>query len=162
LGIAMRLVFYLLRKLLLIFLVVLLAGTTFFATRDVANVFIVVSEGLKNRTAAILEQDVDVEFLGRFFSDSFLREDELINNNVYKDYNIYSYRQRVRSSIFWIWPWSNHAEVYVEHIVSDLIGEPKNISEGLKTPPAWKSGRKVIMLERDMGRWQINEMRLVQ
>lgn len=161
-DIAMRFVFYIVRKALLIFLVIILAGITFFATRDVANIYIVVNEGLKNRTSAILEQNIDVDFLGRFFSDSFLNEDELLNNNIYAEYNIYSYRQRIRPRLFWVWPWSNSARISAEHIVSDLIGEPKNINEGLKEPPEWESGLKEIILKRDMGRWQIDSMRLIE
>jgi len=162
LDIAMRLVFYILRKTLLLFLVIFLAGITFFATRDVANIYIVVNEGLKNRTSAILDQNIEVDFLGRFFSDSFLKEDQLLNNNIYAEYNIYSYRQRIRVRLFWVWPWSNEAKISVEQIVSNIIGEPKNVNEGLKEPPEWESGRKEIIIKREMGRWQIHNMRHIE
>lgn len=159
---AMRFVFYILRKALLVLIVVIILGVTFFAARDVANVFIVVNEGLKNRTSAILDQNVDIDFLNRFFSDDFLRNDELLNSNIYVEYNIYSYRQRVRASLFWIWPWENRATVSVEHNVTELLGESKNVSEGVTTPPDWESGNKEIILRREMGRWQIYSMRLLQ
>jgi len=162
LDIAMRLVFYVFRKTLLVFLVIFLAGVTFFATRDVANIYIVVNEGLKNRTSAILDQNIDVDFLDRFFSNSFLNEDQPLNNNVYAEYNIYSYRQRIRARLFWVWPWNNEARISVEQIVSNIIGEPKNVNEGLKEPPEWESGRKEIIIKREMGRWQIHSIRLIE
>jgi len=162
LDIAMRFVFYVFRKALLAFLVIFLAGITFFSTRDVANIYIVVNEGLKNRTSAILDQNVEMDFLGTFFSDSFLNEDQLLNNNIYAEYNIYSYRQRIRSRLFWVWPWSDETSISVEHIVSNIIGEPKNVNEGLKEPPEWESGRKEIIIRREMGRWQIHSIRLIE
>jgi len=158
LDLARRFAFYVLRKALLVFIVILFLGITFFSTRDVANVYIVVNEGLESRVLAILDQNIDVEFLDRFFSDSFLREDQLLSNNIYTGYNIYSYRHRIRMNFFWIWPWDNEATISVEQVVSNIIGESRNIDEGLKNPPEWESGRKLVVLIREQGRWQIDSM----
>jgi len=162
LDLARRFAFYVLRKALLVFIVILFLGITFFSTRDVANVYIVVNEGLESRVVTILDQNIDVEFLDRFFSDSFLEEDQLLNTNIYTGYNIYSYRHRIRMTFFWIWPWDNEATISVEQVVSDIIGEPRNVDEGLKNPPEWESGRKAVILIREQGRWQIDSMKLTE
>ncbi len=114
------------------------------------------------RTSAILYQNIDNDFLSRFFSESFLHEDELLNNNIYEEYNIYDYRLRIRTRLFWVWPWNNRAVVFVDEVVSDIVGEPKSVEEGLISPPAWESGRKEIILKREQGRWQINSMKIIE
>lgn len=157
-----KFIFYLLRKTLLIFSILLLIGLAFFASRDIANVYIVVNEGLKTRTMYVLDQNIDRNFLDRFFTEDFIRNDSLIDNNVYDDFSIYDYRQRIRVRFFTVWPWENTVQVYAEHIVTDLIGEPRNIELGLVSPPEWESGLKRVTFVRREGSWQISEIYLAE
>jgi len=158
LDMAMRIVFFILRKLILVIVAVFLIGITFFAARDIANIYIVINEGLEKRASVILGQNIDSEFLNRFFSERFLNEDNMLNNNIFEEFNVYDYRMRIRIATFLVMPWDNSAQISVEEVVFNIMGEPRNSEGGLAKPPAWENGKKEIILLREEGRWQINSI----
>lgn len=161
-DIVVKFIMYLIRKLFLFILVLSLVGTSFFTARDVANVYIIVNEGLELRVISTLEQNIEPELLHRFFSDSLLRTDPVLNGKEFQGFNVSDYELRIRIRPFLVLPWANSVEIKVEEAVSDLAISLIEESGEQIDLPAWNNGLNLIELERIRGRWQITQITFVE
>lgn len=151
----LKLVQYLIKRVMALVVLVLLAVLVTFTAYDCANIYIVVTEGLTQRVDAVMNNHENVS-LNKFFSTAFLNSDPVLNNNAYSDFIIQDYRLQLSVKKLWVWPWENSTRVVVEEVVSNIAATPIEKDQSEKTPPSWQNGEKIILLERKSGLWKIS------
>ncbi|NMA94771.1 MAG: hypothetical protein GX974_01875 [Clostridiales bacterium] len=154
----------------IIFVIVVLIMATFIAY-DCANIYVILEEGMALRADAVLS-DAESTLLDKFFTQSFLNSDKLLNSGQYEDFDISSYDYKVKIKKVWAWPWRKNAEATIQEIVFDIYGKPKNAEqdekrEGEESPPPvfiprWENGEKLVNLKKVNHRWIIDKVTIVR
>jgi len=138
----------------------------FYLAMNTANIYLLLSDGMKLRTEVILTRD-NAEELPSFFTDEFLLSDEtleigLSEQSPYVDYNVDAFNYELTMEWMWAWPWENTATATIVEKVPRIVGSVRSSSKALVTagtitanPPAWYGGRYNVTLERINGQWKI-------
>jgi len=138
----------------------------FYLAMNTANVYVLLSDGMKLRTSVILTRE-DANELSNFFTDDFLARDEtlligLSNQSPYIDYDIVAFNHSVSLEWMWSWPWEDVAQATiveeVPRIVGSVITEKRDqIREGglSANPPEWYKAQYRVYLQRVNGQWKI-------
>ena len=142
----------------------------FFVAFNMANIYILLKDGMEARAAMILTQDSPTS-LDAYFRDEFLADDDaliiaLSDQSPYLDYSISGYDYELRISRIWSWPWEDTATATVTETVNSITGSVVASSQQLAndgiipgTPPEWTGGEYVVTLYRANGRWRIAGLR---
>ena len=161
-----RLLWFVATRLVVISAIVALLTLVFYLAMNTANIYLLLSDGMKMRTGVILTRE-DAEELTSFFTDEFLINDEtltigLSQQSPYVDYNIDSFNYEMTMEWMWAWPWENTATATIVERVPRIVGSVRSSSKALvtagtitATPPAWYGGRYNVTLERINGQWKI-------
>lgn len=160
LGVARRSIWFILRAVLLISLLLGLVYACFTEGMYISNMNTIVTEGMALRAQTVL-QNGPLSDLKQHFTEDFLNSDALLNSAVYQDYTIDSYEYRYTIKGISVMPWSKTGTVtYIERIPS-IIGSPKaeDISGSV---PRWTSMLYKIRLQKTDGRWLISELTVVE
>jgi len=150
----LRFVQYLAKRVIILAIIISLAVLAAFIAYDCANIYIVITEGMTLRATAILEGQENI-VLNKFFTQSYLNADPLMNNNVYEDFIIQDYNIKMRVKWLWAWPWEDKVKVVIEESIPKIVGKPKDDEQAAKTPPAWQNGEKIVLLEKIDSYWKI-------
>ncbi len=176
-----RSVWFVARKLLVVTLIVGLFILVFYLFMNLANINILLQDGLKERASVILginrEENRD---LSRYFTERLLAEDPLLDaardgSDPYLRYTVRDFGHRTEIEWFWCWPWENTAsarvverlpyidgELPVDEMDEAQLAQYRETDERIR-PPDWKSGRYNAVLVKDAeGRWKIDEVRLIE
>ena len=161
-----RLLWFVATRLVAISAIVALLTLVFYLAMNTANIYLLLSDGMKMRTGVILTRE-DAEELTSFFTDEFLINDEtlaigLSQQSPYVDYNIDSFNYEMTMEWMWAWPWENTATATIVEKVPRIVGSVRSGSQALvkagtisSTPPAWYGGRYNVTLQRINGQWKI-------
>ncbi|HHT66490.1 MAG: hypothetical protein ACOX25_02785 [Caldicoprobacterales bacterium] len=115
---ALKLVFFLARKLVGIAIIILLIVLATFIAYDMANIYVVVNDGLSQRAETIIQSD-DPADLNRFFTLKYLNSDTMFRSEQFKDYNIQDYNYELKIKKLWVWPWESETEMVVEESIPE-------------------------------------------
>lgn len=172
----MRLLFFIVKKLTVLVLLIMVIMIAFFIAYDMANVYVFLDDGMTQRANVILNNE-DPTVLNRFFTLKCLNSDPMLNSNPFRDYIIQDYDYKLKVTKLWVWPWQSSTVVEViEYIKEDswmftitddfrarLIAAqaPDGLEEGeefqLKIPkPQWQNGKKEIHFRKIDGQWKID------
>lgn len=169
----LKLMFFFVRKLTGIVIVILLIILATFIAYDMANIYVVANDGLTQRAETILNRH-DPADLNRFFTLKYLNSDSLFYSEQYRDYLITSYDYELKIKKIWVWPWQSRTEVLVEEYIPEaswkfsitdefrerLIAEqtPKDLeAEGDEGSEAAEETTKEITLDIPAPKWQNGE-----
>ncbi|MBR5948061.1 MAG: hypothetical protein IKZ82_05365 [Clostridia bacterium] len=159
-GVARRSIWYILRLLLVITLVV---GLCYFALVEamyMSNIYIIVTEGLERRADCILGNRSSTE-LAEYFTKEWIIRDEDIDSGKYDAFRVDSYDYRLTIEKMSVYPWSKEASIRVLEQVVNIQASPYNDSN--KDPvPQWEGSRMEIRLEKIDNRWYITLIRVLQ
>lgn len=145
----------------------------FYLAMNTANIYLLLSDGMKLRTEVILTRD-NAEEMTSFFTNEFLLSDEtleigLSDQSPYLDYNIDSFNYELTMEWMWSWPWENTATATIVERVPRIVGSVRSSSKSLvtsgvisATPPAWYGGRYTVTLKRINGQWKIDGLKQTQ
>ena len=145
----------------------------FYLAMNTANIYLLLSDGMKLRTEGILTRE-DAEELTSFFTDEFLINDEtlaigLSQQSPYVDYNVDSFNYEMTMEWMWAWPWENTATATIVEKVPRIVGSVRTSSKSLvtagaisPTPPPWYGGRYNVTLQRINGQWKIDGLTQTQ
>ena len=86
-AIARRSIWYLLRTLLVIALIVVLCLTAFVTAMHISNIYILVTEGLELRAGYIL-QGGEIAPLTEYFTENFIAQDPALYAGTYSSFNV--------------------------------------------------------------------------
>ena len=168
-----RLLWFVATRLAAISVIVGLLVLVFYLAMNTANIYLLLSDGMKLRTEVILTRE-DAEELTSFFTDEFLINDEtlaigLSQQSPYVDYNIDTFNYEMTMEWMWAWPWENTATATIVERVPRIVGSVRSSSKALvkagtitANPPAWYGGRYTVTLQRINGQWKIAGLQQTQ
>lgn len=133
----------------------------FFMCMNLANVYVVLDEGLEKRVEVILTRD-EAEELNKYFHYDFLNADPALNgafdgSSAYSDYTISDFEYELTIEKLWSWPWDTYATCTVVERVPSITGKvlSSRANEVSATIPKWQGGRYNLTLVKDSGEWKI-------
>ncbi len=155
-----RSIWYVLRAVLIVSLLLGFAFAVFTEGMYISNMFIVVTEGMSLRADTILKNG-SVSDLSQYFTQEFLDSDDLLLSGAYLDYAVDSYDYRYAIKGIRVLPWAKNGSVgYIERIPT-IVASP--ISEEVKGPVTpWTPMRYKINLVKVEGRWLISSLAVVE
>lgn len=161
-----RLLWFLLRNLLIILVVVAAIIGLLFSARAASNIGIIVKEGMRIRADVVL-YDADFDMLEAYFTEDFVHNDPLLNAGRYDDYVISNHSYKILVAGFWCWPWQQHITVRATEVVSNINGDLRSESlskdpDESRVPPAWESAELAISLCVVDGKWKIDSLQPIQ
>lgn len=163
------------RKLLVMTLIISLLVLVFYLCMNLANINILLQEGMKERAAVTLKLK-DTENLSLYFTESFLQNDEMLaavreGTSPYAVYTIRDFDHRAEIEWFWSWPWETTARARIQERVlyidgelpTDAMTEEQKATGDKFYPPAWPNMRYEVELIRDeSAHWKIDRCRLLE
>ena len=127
--------------------------------RDIANVYIITTDGMKLRAGVVLELE-DSSDLYKFFSSSFISGDAELNSSKYDEYLIRDFDYNLKIKSLWCNPWAKTAEVIVVESIPDIDGEKPAVNEDDEPspPPEWPRREFKLTFINQEDKWLINEL----
>lgn len=156
-----RLVWFIASRLIILCIILGIVVCAFYMCLNTANIYVILSDGLKQRANVILTQE-DAESLNFYFHADFLSTDPALEGafdgtSVYDDYIISDFDYELKIEKLWAWPWDSYATCTVVERVPEITGDviSSRKSEASPTVPSWQGGRYDITLIKDNGEWKI-------
>ena len=168
-----RFLWFVASKMLMFSMIAALLILAFYLALNAANIFVLLSDGMNERTNVILTREAP-DYLNEFFRKEFLDNDEALRyalspESPYLDYKITSFESSLSLEWIWSWPWEDVAQATIVHRVTDIRGNVLSSSASKvrsgkikATPPGWEGGRYQMELYRVNGQWKIAGMRQTQ
>ena len=159
-GKVRRSIWFVLRAVLLVSLLLGLAFAVFTEAMYVMNMYIVTTEGMGLRAETVLKNDSKTELL-QYFTEEFIASDELLSSGAYLNFNVESYDYRYTLKGFSVLPWSSVGTIgYIERIPS--INATPISDEVQGHAPAWTPMHYKVNLKKVEGRWLIDSLTVVE
>jgi len=158
-GYIIRSIWFVAKIVIITFVVAALMIVGYIMARDIANVYIITTDGMKLRAGVALGVE-DSSDLYKFFSGAFVTNDSELSNSKYDGYLIRDFDYNIQLKSLWCNPWKKTAEVTIIESMPDIDGEKPTVTEDEKpeAPPAWPRREfKLIFINQD-DRWLINEI----
>jgi hypothetical protein len=118
LNTGLKLMSYFVSKLTSIVIIILLVILAAFFAYDMANIYVVVNDGLSQRAETIINRQ-DPSDLNRFFTLKYLNSESLFYSDQYRDYLIQDYDYEMKIKKLWVWPWQSRTEIVVEEYIPE-------------------------------------------
>lgn len=159
-AIARRSIWYLLRTLLSVVLVIVLCLGVFVTAMHISSLYILVTEGLELRAQYIL-QGGDINTLTEYFTQDFVAKDPALYDEEYGDFKVTNFIYKIEIKNLFVLPWYKNATVKVYEKLLSISGSPnEGAPEGI-TMPEWPAAVYNVKLTKVDGRWYINDMLLL-
>lgn len=162
----LRFVWYVLRIVIVTAAAFAILVVAFFIAMDSANVYVIVTDGMKARaTQALLPGQTQTVELKDFFTDSFLQRQPAIDTSKYVSFALTAIDYKLDVESLWCKPWQNTATVtVVESIPKMTYTEPSDVQEGKEKPvlPQWQRARYKIFCVRRNDAWRIDSIEKVE
>ena len=156
-----RLVWFVASRLILICILLGMLVCAFYMCLNTANIYVILTDGLKQRAEVILTQQ-DAEKLNYYFHADFLSTDPALEGafdgtSVYDDYTITDFDYELTIERLWAWPWDSHATCTIVERVPEITGSviSSRKSEASAEIPSWRGGRYDLTLVKSGGSWKI-------
>lgn len=162
-----RMVWFIASRLVILCILLGMLVCGFFMCMNLANVYIVLDEGLEKRAEVILTRE-EAEELNKYFHYDFLNADPALarafdGTSVYDDYTITDFEYELTIESLWSWPWDNYATCTIVERIPSITGKviSSRANEVPEEVPKWAGGRYDITLVKEDGNWKIRGMQLV-
>ena len=158
-----RLIWFIAWRLVLLSILLGMLVCGFFMCMNLANVYLVLDEGMEKRAEVILTRE-DAEELNKYFRYDFLSADPAIagafdGTSTYNAYTITDFEYDLKIEKLWSWPWDNYATSTVVERIPSITGRVLSSRSDMPSEiPPWQGGRYNITLLREDGRWLIAGM----
>ncbi|MDR0840836.1 MAG: hypothetical protein LBN26_05550 [Christensenellaceae bacterium] len=158
--VARKSVWYVLRTLLAIVVIIVLAFIVFVEAMYISNIYILVTEGMEARAECIL-QNGSTAGLTEYFTQDFVALDHALYDGAYSEYTISNFLYKLQVQSIVALPWDNTASVRVTERMLALSGKANEGAPSEKLP-AWVDVRYRVKLSRMQGRWYISDIILLE
>jgi hypothetical protein len=118
LNTGLKLMSFFVRKLTGIVIIILFIILAAFYAYDMANIYVVVNDGLSQRAQTVISRQ-DPSDLNRFFTLKYLNSDSLFYSDQYRDYLIQDFDYEMKIKKLWVWPWQSRTSVVVEEYIPE-------------------------------------------
>jgi hypothetical protein len=143
----------------------------FFQAMNMSNLYILATDGMRERADAMLLDDADVE-LEEFFLKSCISDDARMHETAqkYEAYFIRTYEYKLTIEGMSVAPWSSAASMKIIERVTSIDGElptdrwPEVTTEEseIVKPPVWEDSEYELKFKRDdSGRWFTSEVKYI-
>ena len=165
-------VWYLASRLFLICLILGIGMTVFYYAMNIANIQIILKDGMAARAKVIMRIEEDESTLNRYFQPAALAEDEALiaarnGNSPYADYTVRGIDHRLTMGFLWTWPWETSVRLNMEESIPRIDGRVKGTradaviaqgGAGAVYPPSWQDARYRVSLVKENGQWKIRTL----
>ena len=151
-----RAVWYVLRTVLIITVVVTLTFLTFLTAMYSSNIYIIVSEGMTLRAKCILGQGEQTE-MQQYFSVNCIESDTAFKDNVYDHYKIINYDYRLTVNKLNVLPWNKTASMIVTERIPTITGTAYEDAP-TSSIPDWQSVKYKVVCMKENNRWYITKI----
>ena len=149
---------YIARTIALVFLGVVLCVLAFVSCARLANLYILVNEGMALRIECIL-QDGPREELDNYFTEACIASDGRLLDTTYQPYTVSSYNYILDFSRIRVWPWLSDLSVDVLEQTDRIVGSANsNAVDPDSAPPPWTPIRYRLTATRVKGSWRISSI----
>ena len=146
---------YIARTIVLVFCGVMLCLLAFISCARLANLYILVNEGMSLRIECIL-QDGPREELDNYFTAECIASDGRLQDTTYQPYTVSSYNYVLDFSHIRVWPWLQAMSVDVLEQADRITGSANsNAVDPHSAPPAWTPIRYRLSIRKVKGSWRI-------
>lgn len=146
---------YIARTIVLVFCGVMLCLLAFISCARLANLYILVNEGMSLRIECIL-QDGPKEELDNYFTAECIASDGRLQDTTYQPYTVSSYNYVLDFSHIRVWPWLKTMSVDVLEQADRITGSANsNAVDPDSAPPAWTPIRYRLSIRKVKGSWRI-------
>lgn len=160
LGAVRRSIWYVLRAVLIVSVLLALAYAVFTEALYVSNMYIITTEGMELRADVILKNGA-VSDLSQYFTEEFLQNDELLESRPYSDFLVDNFDYRYEIKGFRVFPWSKSGTITYEERIPTIVGSP--VSDEITDPiPGWIPMVYKVELVKVEGRWLISGLEVVE
>lgn len=158
-GYILRGIWFFLKITIVIIAVISLMAAGYIVARDIANVYIITTDGMKLRAGVALGTE-DSGDLYKFFSGTFVGNDTELTNGKYDGYVIRDFEYNLKLKSLWCNPWRKTAEVTIIETVKSINGVSNNTQEGDKAVeiPEWPRRELKISFINLEEKWLINDI----
>ena len=147
---------YIARTIALVFLGVTLCVLSFVFYARLANLYILVNEGMALRIECIL-QDGPREELDNYFTAECIAADGRLYDATYQPYTVSSYNYMLDFSRIRVWPWLGDLTVDVLEQADHIVGTANsNAVDPDSAPPPWTPIRYRLTASKVKGSWRIS------
>ena len=149
---------YIARTIALVFLGVTMCLLSFMSFARLANLYILVNEGMSLRIECIL-QDGAREELDNYFTAECIASDGRLLDTTYQPYTVTSYSYTLDFSRIRVWPWLKELSVDVLEQADRITGTANSNSlDPDSAPPAWTPIKYRLTAIKVKGSWRINSI----
>ena len=149
---------YIARTIVLVFLGVALCVLSFVSCARLANLYILVNEGMALRIECIL-QDGPREELDSYFTEACIASDGRLYDATYQPYTVSSYNYMLEFSRIRVWPWLSDLSVDVLEQADRIKGTANsNAVDPDSDPPPWTPIRYRVTVSKVKGSWRISSI----
>ncbi len=149
---------YIARTIALVFLGAAMCVLSFVSFARLANLYILVNEGMALRIECIL-QDGAREELDNYFTDECIAYDGRLLDTTYQAYTVTSYNYALDFSRIRVWPWLKDLSVDVLEQADRIVGMANsNNLDPDSAPPAWIPIRYRLTAAKVRGSWRISSI----
>lgn len=147
---------YVARTIALVFFGVMLCVLSFVSCARLANLYILVNEGMALRVQCIL-QDGPREELDNYFTTECIAADGRLYDATYQPYTVSSHNYMLDFSRIRVWPWLGDLTVDVLEQADHIVGTANsNAVDPDSDPPAWTPIRYRLTASKVKGSWRIS------
>ena len=149
---------YIARTIALVFLGITLCVLAFVSCARLANLYILVNEGMALRIECIL-QDGPKEELDNYFTAECIASDGRLSDTTYHPYTVTSYNYMLDFSRIHVWPWFSDLSVDVLEQTGRIMGNANsNAVDPDSDPPPWTPIRYRLTISKVKGSWRISSI----
>jgi hypothetical protein len=163
----MRFVWYVLKIAVIAISAFGILAVAFFVAMDSANVFVIVSDGMKARAEGMLVSSASPD-LTTYFSAKFLQSQPSAKPAGYEEFTITSIKYKLSVESLWCNPWKNTATVTAVESIPDMAysstqaDATDTADKKPAEPPKWQRARYKIGCVRVGKAWRIDSIEKIE
>ena len=167
----LRLLFFWIKVIAVVLVIIVLAGMSFFISMDFVNLSILVKDGMQYRANVVFQpDDYDADQLTKYFTSEYLATDTLLKSKPYEQYEITNFDYDTKVERLWCWPWQNDVTMTIACRQREVEG---SLREEFMTQEQIEAGERInaekldnmryrVHCERIDDRWTITGLEMVE
>lgn len=185
-------IWYLASRLLLICLILALAITVFYYAMNLANIQIILKDGMAARAKYVMGINGNLNELDKYFTSQYIRaatetrqdareeaseQTDLLKlayegKSPYANYTVRGIDHRLDMDFFWLWPWEDEdVEIVIHEKIPRIDGRIKgSVADDVIRdngpeavyPPPWEEVSYKVTMKKDGTQWKVSRMERIR